>query len=62
MNLQRNYGANVLLVKSINEHMSAGAAMSGQYSDFFNYRLKRGGLSVQRTHVVRTPERGAPGA
>ena len=39
VNLQRNYGGNVLLVKSISDHLSAGATLSAQYSDYFNQRL-----------------------
>jgi len=38
-NIQRNYGGNALMVKSINDHLSAGITASSQFSDFNNYDL-----------------------
>lgn len=37
--IQRNYGANVLIAKSLGDHWTAGATAQAQYSDFFNYDL-----------------------
>lgn len=39
VNLQRNYGGNALVVKSINDHWSAGISAGANYSDFFNQDL-----------------------
>jgi len=39
LNLQRSYGVDALLVKSVTDHFSLGASGSAQYSDFFNQRL-----------------------
>ena len=38
-NIQRNYGGNASLVKSINDHLSAGVTATSQFSDFNNYDL-----------------------
>jgi len=38
-NIQRNYGANALMVKSISDHLSAGITANSQFSDFNNYDL-----------------------
>jgi hypothetical protein len=38
-NIQRNYGGNALLVKSISDHLSAGITASSQFSDYNNYDL-----------------------
>lgn len=38
-NIQRNYGGNALLVKSISDHLSAGITATSQFSDFNNYDL-----------------------
>lgn len=37
--IQRDYSANALLVRSIDDHWSAGATAQAQYSDFYNYDL-----------------------
>ena len=37
--IQRDYGANMLMVKSLGDHWSAGATAQAQYSDFSNYDL-----------------------
>lgn len=37
--IQRDYGANLLMVKSLGDHWSAGATAQAQYSDFSNYDL-----------------------
>jgi len=39
INLQRNYGGNMLVVKSVSDHLSLGGAFNASYSDFFNQRL-----------------------
>jgi hypothetical protein len=39
LNLQRSYGGNALVVKSVTDHFSIGGSGSAQYSDFFNQRL-----------------------
>ena len=36
VNLQRNYGVNTLVVKSLGQHWSAGVTASATHSDFFN--------------------------
>ncbi len=38
-NIQRNYGGNALIVKSIGDHLSAGITASSQFSDYNNYDL-----------------------
>ena len=37
--IQRDYGANILMVKSLGDHWSAGATAQAQYSDFSNFDL-----------------------
>ena len=37
--IQRDYGANMLMVKSLGDHWSAGATAQAQYSDFSNFDL-----------------------
>lgn len=37
--LQRNYGANALVVKSVSPHWSVGGRMNGSYSDYYNTDL-----------------------
>ena len=39
VNLQRNYGLNSLVVKSLGPHLSAGLAVNASRSDFFNQDL-----------------------
>ncbi len=39
LNLQRNYGANALIVKSANEHWSVGVTGGANHSDYFNQDL-----------------------
>ena len=39
LNLQRNYGAGALVVKSLGEHLSAGVTAGANRSDFFNQDL-----------------------
>jgi len=39
VNLQRNYGGNALVVKSLGPHWSAGLSAGANYSDFFNQNL-----------------------
>lgn len=38
-NIQRNYGSNMLVAKSINGHVTAGATVDASFSDFNNYDL-----------------------
>lgn len=38
-NIQRNYGANALVAKSIGDHWSAGFTAQARYSDYSNYNL-----------------------
>ncbi len=39
VNLQRNYGGNALVVKSLSDHWSAGITGNANYSDFYNQDL-----------------------
>ena len=39
VNLQRNYGGNLLAVKSLGDHWSAGVSANASYSDYFNQQL-----------------------
>lgn len=39
VNLLRNYGGNVTVVKSVTDHWSAGGSLSAQHSDYFNHKL-----------------------
>jgi hypothetical protein len=39
LNLQRNYGGNALVVKSVTDHVSVGASANAGYSDYFNHAL-----------------------
>jgi hypothetical protein len=38
-NLQRNYGANALVAKSLGGHWTIGTVVTGEYSDYNNYAL-----------------------
>ena len=38
-NIQRNYGANSLIARSINNHVTVGATAGANFSDFNNYNL-----------------------
>jgi hypothetical protein len=46
INLQRNYGANALVVKSVSPHWSVGGRASGNYSDYTNTDLNATALAA----------------